>query len=142
MTLPLAVKYRPQTFRDVVGQDDVVLALKAMLQKNYVPGVLLFHGPAGSGKTTLARIFAKALNCEARGRDCEPCCECASCLAVQTNTAVDVLEIDAASQTGVDNVRELISWSYQRGAFAAARPDHGRGACALGGVLRGAAEDH
>src|SRR3954469_3456177 len=94
-------RYRPQRFSEVRGQDHVTRALRNAVREGRVSHAYLFSGPRGTGKTSTARILAKALNCEAPA-DGEPCCECASCLRVQTGTSMDVHELDAASNNGVD----------------------------------------
>lgn len=99
-------KYRPQTFAEVVGQEHVVKTLKGALTIGRIGHAYLFTGPRGTGKTTLARIFAKALNCK-KVKDGEPCNGCDSCLSVNNGNLMDMIEIDAASQTGVDSMREL-----------------------------------
>jgi len=104
--LVLARKYRPRLFADVVGQDVVVATLKAALEKNRMAHALLFTGGRGIGKTTIARIVAKALVCLDR-KNTEPCQACAQCLAIDNFSSLDVIEIDGASHTGVDDVREL-----------------------------------
>ncbi len=101
-----ALKHRPSTFAEVLAQDHVTQTLKNSLARNQIANAYLFAGPRGTGKTTTARILAKALNCEDR-QDSEPCNRCDSCLAVNRGTHPDVLEIDAASNTGVDHIREL-----------------------------------
>ena len=109
MYTPLATKYRPQKFSDVVGQDIVVKILSRAVQKDRVGHAVLFSGTRGVGKTTLARIVAKSLRCEQRQpNDSEPCCKCESCLNFAKDSQIDVIEIDAASNTGVDDVREII----------------------------------
>lgn len=99
-------KYRPQTFAQVVGQEHVVKTLKGALMTGRIGHAYLFTGPRGTGKTTLARIFAKALNCK-KIKNGEPCNECDSCIGVNHGNLLDLIEIDAASQTSVDNIREL-----------------------------------
>ena len=103
----IARKWRPQNFNELVGQEHVSRALLNALQSGRVAHAFLFSGPRGSGKTTTARILAKALNCHG-GKPGEPCGQCVSCLEIAAGNCIDVLEIDAASNTGVDNVRQLI----------------------------------
>jgi len=105
--LVLARKWRPRRFSELVGQEHVVRALSNALESGKVHHAFLFTGTRGVGKTTIARIFAKSLNCE-KGSSAEPCGECAACRDIDDGRYVDLLEIDAASHTGVDNVRELI----------------------------------
>src|SRR5579864_9434363 len=100
-------KYRPQTFSDIIGQTHVVQTLVNALKLNSVSHAYLFSGPRGSGKTTIARIFAKALNCENR-KGAEPCNVCDSCTEIMSGRSLDLMEIDAASHTGVDDVRDII----------------------------------
>jgi len=107
MTLALARKYRPKKFAELVGQEHVVRALTNALEQNRLHHAWLFTGTRGVGKTTLARIVAKSLNCE-QGTSAEPCGECESCTAIDAGRFVDVLELDAASNTQVDNMRELL----------------------------------
>lgn len=109
MYIPLANKYRPQKFADVIGQDIVVKILTKAILKDRVGHSILFTGTRGVGKTTLARILAKALRCESRQPiEYEPCGKCESCLNFSKDSQIDVIEIDAASNTGVDDVREII----------------------------------
>jgi DNA polymerase III subunit gamma/tau len=105
--LALARKWRPRRFEDVLGQPHVVKALSHALAHDRLHPAILLTGTRGVGKTTLARIIAKGLNCET-GVSANPCGKCSSCLQVDEGRFVDLLEIDAASNTGVDNVRELI----------------------------------
>ncbi len=104
--LVLARKWRPQNFDQVVGQESTTQTLKNAIKMGRVPHALLFSGPRGVGKTTMARLLAKALNCE-KGPTDNPCDECASCRQITSGSNMDVLEIDGASNTGVDDVRQL-----------------------------------
>ena len=102
----LARKYRPETFDQVVGQTHVTGTLRAAMRKDKLSHAYLFSGPRGCGKTTVARLLAKAINC-LENREGDPCGTCETCLAIARGNYLDVLEIDAASNTGVDNIREL-----------------------------------
>jgi len=105
--LVLARKYRPQTFGEMTGQEHVVRTLSNALERGQLAHAFLFTGPRGVGKTTAARLVAKAVNCE-KGPTAEPCGRCVACVEIAEGRAVDVVEIDAASNTGVDNVRDII----------------------------------
>src|SRR3989344_1228732 len=107
--------YRPQTFADIEGQQHVVQTLQGALKSNRVGHAYLFSGPRGTGKTTMARLLAKTLNCQeaisyklqAKNSLIEPCNKCSSCVEINEGRSLDLIEIDAASHTGVDHVREL-----------------------------------
>ncbi|HTP49238.1 MAG TPA: DNA polymerase III subunit gamma/tau [Anaeromyxobacteraceae bacterium] len=105
--LVLARKYRPQTFAEVSGQEHVVRTLSNALSRGQLAHAFLFTGPRGVGKTTAARLVAKAVNCES-GPTAEPCGRCTPCVEIAEGRAVDVVEIDAASNNGVDNVRDIV----------------------------------
>lgn len=105
--LVLARKWRPRQFSEVVGQDHVLKALTNALDSERLHHAYLFTGTRGVGKTTIARIFAKALNCE-RGVSAEPCGECGACREIDEGRFVDLIEVDAASKTKVDDTRELL----------------------------------
>src|SRR5687768_3343956 len=102
----LARKYRPQTFADIIGQQALVRTLQNAIEQNRIHHAYLFSGVRGVGKTTSARILAKALNC-IKGPTLEPCNECTACQEITEGIDMDVREIDAATYTGVDNIREL-----------------------------------
>ncbi len=106
--LVLYRKYRPKGFDEIIGQEHIVQTLTNSINSGAVSHAYLFSGPRGSGKTTIARIFAKAVNCETKS-GAKPCNKCASCLEINNANSMDLIEIDAASHTGVDDVRELIS---------------------------------
>lgn len=106
-TQSLYRRYRPRRFSEVRGQDHVVKALRTSVAEGREGQAYLFSGPRGTGKTTSARILAKVLNCT-NPQDGEPCCECESCLSVERGTSYDVHELDAASNNGVDSMRDLI----------------------------------
>jgi len=105
--IPLTLRYRPARFSDIIGQDVVVKTLVTMMERRRVFPGLVFAGSRGTGKTTAARILAKALNCLDIQPGQEPCGVCASCLAIQDDTSMMVQELDAASHGGVDDVRSL-----------------------------------
>lgn len=100
-------KYRPQTFQALVGQEAVVTTLKNALKFHRVAHAYLFCGSRGTGKTSVARLFAKALNCTQLTADCEPCNQCTSCQEIAAGRSLDVLEIDGASNRGIDDIRQL-----------------------------------
>jgi len=103
-----ARKYRPSKFLDVVGQEQVSETLKKALSSGKLAQSFLFCGPRGVGKTTCARILAKAINCENPGTDFEPCNECNSCTSFNQNASFNIFELDAASNNSVDDIRQLV----------------------------------
>ena len=103
-----ARKYRPTTFKSVVGQESITATLKNAIKTGQVAQAFLFCGPRGVGKTTCARIFAKALNCQHLTEECEPCNECDSCLSFNNSASFNVFELDAASNNSVEDIRSLV----------------------------------
>jgi DNA polymerase III subunit gamma/tau len=107
MSEVLALKYRPQSFVEVIGQEGTIQQITSALEKDNLGHSLLFSGTRGTGKTTVARILAKAFNCENR-EGVEPCRRCIPCKTIEAGVNLAITEIDAASNTGVDNVRDII----------------------------------
>jgi len=103
-----ALKWRPQTFDEVVAQEHITTILKNAIKQNRIAHAYLFAGPRGTGKTSTARILAKALNCK-QGPRPAPCNKCQNCLEIRKSNSLDVLEIDGASNRGIDQIRDLRS---------------------------------
>src|SRR3989338_1129074 len=99
-------QYRPTTFAEIIGQDHITSILMQQVIKDAIAHAYLFQGPRGTGKTTTARVFAKRINCSAAST-AESCGTCTSCVALQDHRALDVIEIDAASNRGIDDIRSL-----------------------------------
>jgi len=110
-------KYRPSQFSQVIGQDHILGSLTAMLQADKIGHAYLFSGPRGTGKTTLARLFARSINCVGKKKGAEPCGQCEICQEIINGQSVDIIEIDAASNRGIDEIRDL----REKIAFAPAR---------------------
>jgi len=108
MSLVLYRKYRPQNFAEIIGQEHVVKTLTNAISSGRISHAYLFAGPRGLGKTSIARLLAKAVNCQNRKEGtAEPCNKCSSCLEIMGNRSMDLIEIDAASHRGIDDIREL-----------------------------------
>ena len=113
---PLALRYRPQTFRQLIGQEGMVISIQNAIKLKRIPNAYLLTGIRGTGKTTTARIIAKAINCKVgftlddKNKDKE-FCECDNCQAITNSNHIDILEMDAASKTGVDDIREILEAS-------------------------------
>lgn len=107
-SLVLYRKYRPQTFSEIIGQEHIVKTLTNSILSGIISHAYLFSGPRGSGKTTIARLLAKSFNCQNRkDNEFEPCNKCSSCLEIMENRSMDLIEIDAASHRGIDEMKEL-----------------------------------
>ena len=110
--IPLPLKYRPNNFSELIGQELMAQTIKNAIKLNRVANAYLLTGVRGVGKTTTARIIAKALNCRevdlSSGEFQEPCGKCDNCIAIAESRSIDVLEMDAASRTGINDIRELI----------------------------------
>lgn len=100
-------KYRPNRFEDLVGQTPIQITLLEALKQNKLVHAYLFCGPRGTGKTSSARLIAKAIQCENRQESGEPCCECEMCKLNEKGELIDLIEIDAASNRGIDEIRDL-----------------------------------
>lgn len=101
-------KYRPKTFSEIIGQKNIVKTITNAIKNNKIAHAYLFYGPRGCGKTTLARLIAKSINCMGRKEnDFEPCNKCISCFEINEGNAIDLIEIDAASNRGIDEIRDL-----------------------------------
>ena len=113
-------KWRPDEFEEVKGQEHVVTTLKNQIIHDRLGHAYLFCGTRGTGKTTVAKLFAKAVNCEHPLEDGSPCNECATCKSISSGSSLDVIEMDAASNNGVDNIRDIrenVQYSPTAGKF-------------------------
>ncbi len=106
MSEALYRRFRPKTFNEIIGQDHITTILKNQILQSRLSHAYLFTGTRGTGKTSLAKVFARAINC-LNPNDAEPCNECENCLEALGGKAVDIIELDAASNNSVDNIREL-----------------------------------
>ena len=116
-SIALALKYRPTCFSDLVGQNAISQTLSLALDSQHISHAYLFSGLRGSGKTSSARIFARALQCE-NGPTSTPCGNCASCVAALQNKHMDIIEMDAASSRGIDDIKKVIEQTKYRPSFA------------------------
>ncbi|MEK7146358.1 MAG: AAA family ATPase, partial [Patescibacteria group bacterium] len=107
MGLALYRKYRPQTFEHLVGQNAVSKTLLNALKQNRLVHAYIFSGPRGTGKTSTARLLAKAIQCESRTEDGLPCTQCEVCVLNAKNELIDLVEVDAASNRGIEDIRDL-----------------------------------
>ena len=108
MSLALYRKYRPKTFKEIIGQEHIVKTLTNALSSGMTSHAYLFYGPRGCGKTTIARLLAKSINCEnKKENEFEPCNKCSSCIEINESRSIDLIEIDAASHRGIDDIREI-----------------------------------